>query len=492
VRPDQAHRYGVLFSDFFEVSKDSLEAHGAFNVSLAADLPLFIDPFLLFHSGEEKYQTLHHGMIRYLKFLRDKTLAGEVNDGLVRRWFYFSEVRQTWLGFSEDGNGGHGLGKKFANALVDNFHRLFGEEELKVTRGHHMEKLCLISGGVGRDCISDFTTNLIKSYLCEYTQEFARANIAQEKCRKVWVEKAEFDYQTQSWRRQQYDLPWFKGDYVLLVPKDILARDETWINSRDLVEGFESLPMSLPDEGLRAEIDNYFRQVLPPKPKGPDRAEAIRKTLLQFPELIDRFIKMKEDDGDHAQSLSDENVSRAQMIFENALSEIIEALRIKGFYDVVGDSLESARARVMYLKQVIENQDGYRLFWDGDKRILQREEDIHKLYKLTWSGSVFDVNAEVNNGRGPVDFKISHGSKDKCLVEFKLANNTQLKRQLQKQLEVYAAANDTDKGLKVIVVFTESEQAKLDELLQEIGLADSPGVIQIDARRDNKPSGSKA
>jgi len=40
----------LYFSDFFEVSRSELEEHGAFDVSLLADLPLFIDPFLLFNS----------------------------------------------------------------------------------------------------------------------------------------------------------------------------------------------------------------------------------------------------------------------------------------------------------------------------------------------------------------------------------------------------------------------------------------------------------
>ena len=40
----------IYFSDFFEVSQDTLRAHGAFNISLVNDLPLFIDPFLLFNS----------------------------------------------------------------------------------------------------------------------------------------------------------------------------------------------------------------------------------------------------------------------------------------------------------------------------------------------------------------------------------------------------------------------------------------------------------
>jgi hypothetical protein len=40
----------IYFSDRFGVDPDALEQYGALDVSLATDLPLFIDPFLLFNS----------------------------------------------------------------------------------------------------------------------------------------------------------------------------------------------------------------------------------------------------------------------------------------------------------------------------------------------------------------------------------------------------------------------------------------------------------
>jgi hypothetical protein len=40
----------IYFTDFFGFTKAQVERHGAFNISLLADLPLFVDPFLLFNS----------------------------------------------------------------------------------------------------------------------------------------------------------------------------------------------------------------------------------------------------------------------------------------------------------------------------------------------------------------------------------------------------------------------------------------------------------
>lgn len=127
---------------------------------------LFIDPFLLFDSQDEKYRALHDEIIKYLVFLRDRAQADELTAGAVSHWLLFREVKQNWLGFSRQGNSGTGLGHHFAQGLsrnLKNVFRNFGEESL--TQGSHMEKLGLLSGGVGRDHLSDFTTNLIKGFL---------------------------------------------------------------------------------------------------------------------------------------------------------------------------------------------------------------------------------------------------------------------------------------------------------------------------------------
>jgi len=42
-----------------------------------SDLPLFIDPFLLFNSSNPAYQLLHENIIKYLEFLRDQSTTGE-------------------------------------------------------------------------------------------------------------------------------------------------------------------------------------------------------------------------------------------------------------------------------------------------------------------------------------------------------------------------------------------------------------------------------
>ena len=301
----------TFFSDDFGVSQETINRYGAFNVSLVNDLPLFIDPFLLFNSEKREYQALHDAIIRYLVFLRDRSTAGPVDEGLLGLGYCFPEVKQNWFGFSVSGNSGSGLGMDFAHALHNNLHRLFadfGQEQ--ITAGSHLEKVCLISDGVGRDNISDFTTNMILDYLCRYTERFASDHLRTADLRQVAVDKARFNYTTESCERKRYRLPWINGGYVILTPKDMLTRDETWINKRDLIEEFEQITVAIVDLQLRAQVNNYFYSALNRdrrrEPTKKERAEAAIATVLKFPKLIDYYIKLKEQKGDEAVDVSSE------------------------------------------------------------------------------------------------------------------------------------------------------------------------------------------
>lgn len=151
---------------------------------------------------------------------------------------------------------------------------------------------------------------------------------------------------------------------------------------------------------------------------------------------------------------------------------------------------EETKSRIEYLKNVIENNDGYRLFYK-DGELIGDEKMLQSIFKFTWYATESDVNREPNNGRGPVDYKISKGANDITLVEFKLASNGNLKVNLKNQVEIYKKANNTKDALKVILYFTESEFKKVKTILEELNLVDNTNIYLIDARKDNKQSASK-
>lgn len=483
----------LFFSDYFGVEPEVLARYGAFDISVVADLPLFIDPFLIFHSERPEYQGLHRQVLEYLLFLRDKASAG-LDPHQIANWYCFKEVKQNWLGFTAFGNRGSGLGMKFATSLRGAFGEglsSFGEET--ITAGSHLEKLALIAPGVGRDNISDFTTNLIKDYLLEFTQRFALEHLHPDQRSSFPVTRAAFDYVTESWQTRTYVLPRLDDDFVLLTPTDLLTRDDTWINHNDMVGRLTRLPAAISDGQLRAQINNYLTKTLGTHPSRDEIKQASVRIINEFPELIDYYIKSREASGDQAVAHSATRVSTTQDLLVHQVRSVIEGLiRETGFYSTVPSSYEEALSRVMMLKQFIEDKDGYRLINPGRDRRPSREADVQLLFGLVWMGSRLDVNREVNNGRGPVDFKVSFGAHDKGLVEFKLASNSQLKRNLQHQVGIYEKANDTRRSIKVIVYYTAAEQRKVEGILTELNLSASESVVVIDARADNKPSASKA
>ena len=480
----------IYFTDFFAIDPDILEGYGAFNISLINDLPLFIDPFLLFDSAEPQYTTLHDEIIKYVKFLRDVSASNEdIASGLLDHWFHFPEIKQNWLGFSRKGNVGSGLGKDFAESLHLNLHRVFKDFGSEIiTRGSHLEKLCLLSNGVGRDHLSDFTANLIKHFLLEYTQTFAIEHVDEAFRRSFAVDKVTFDYATERWRPGKYELPAFAGDYILLTPKNILTKDDAWINRGDLLSRFQDICNALPDGQLRSQVSAHFLRHLSKDFTEKEQKAAAAATVEQFPIVLDYYIKDKEDNGEDAHNVSELKVRETEKQFiENVRALVSHHLDQTEFYEL-GDSFEESLRRVLFLKDVIENKDGYRVFY-VDGKPLRREADLQILYRLTWYASSYDVNREINNGRGPVDFKVSKGSADQTLVEFKLASNSKLAQNLKHQVGIYEAANNTAKSIKAILFFTDVELQRTKKILRDLKLTGRRDVVLIDAI-NNKPSAS--
>lgn len=480
----------IYFTDFFGVNPTTLSQYGAFNVSLVADLPLFIDPFLLFNSRNRVYQQLHEDIITYARFLRDRVAEGDVGRGSLLAWFVFSEVKQNWLGYSFASNSGSGLGLGFAEALSENLatvFRDFGSEQ--ITQGSHIEKLCLIGSGVGRDHISDFTTNLIKEFLLDYTQSFARNFLRSGQRRKVQVERARFNYDTRTWQSLEFELPWHSGDYVLLTPRELLTRDKEWINRDDLVDEIQDVVSTIPNEQLRAEINQYFLRRLGEGSSVKERQAAGIATIRRYPVCIEYFIRYKEERGDEARATSEIKVRYSEQVFVERGQTLSSALKSTEFYYKTGDTYAEAHDRVAFLKGVIENQDGWKLFY-VDGRPVRREKDLQLLFRLTWRGTDSDVNSEVNNGRGPVDYAVSRGRADKTIVEFKLASNPQLVHNLKHQVNIYEKASKAKRAIKVILFFTEKELARVEKILKDLNLSRNPDIVLIDG--GEKVSASKA
>ena len=62
----------------------------------------------------------------------------------------------------------------------------------------------------------------------------------------------------------------------------------------------------------------------------------------------------------------------------------------------------------------------------------------------------------------------------------KLAKNTALERNLEKQLPIYQAASDAKHGIKVIIYFSEQEKLRVDAVLRKLKLTGHEDIVLDD------------
>lgn len=473
----------LLFSEYFEIDSEVLDEYGALNICIDTDLPLFIDPFLLFSSEKAEYIKLHDQVVGHLIQLKELATSNQDSD---IRLFQFPEIKQNWLGLCKWGNNGRGLGPKFARDLIkafNGFYSNFGSET--VSSSSHIEKLTLVGAGIGRDFISDFTTNIMLEYLLGFTQEFA-LNHLQENQRKEFSVRCSFNSELMSWMPKTFVLPYFyleDGDFILLTPLDILTKDEAFICHSDLRNQFRRITNALENRSLRDTINMYFQKRLPVQAKQKDIERAITATIQQFPEILDYYIAHKENTKDKAAKVSAEKLEKIKSELISTLSEFCEKVaNSSDFFKIKPTTYEAALQRALYLKDVIENNDGYRIFYKSGKAIAS-EETIQRIFRLTWFATDYSVDSEVNNGRGPADYKISYGERDSTIVEFKLAASSSLKRNLLNQTEIYKKASKTINDIKVILCYTNNEINKVNRILKSIKQEGAENIVIIDATK---------
>lgn len=199
----------MFFSNYFEIDSELIKQYGAVDISLICDIPLFVDPMLIFNSEKQEYIDLHKKIIKYFHFLYKKAEEG-LTEKQIDAWFNFSEVPNNWLGFSLVGNKGNALGKKYSNFLYKNIS--FAIQTNGISKSEHIEKVMLLYEGSGKDKISDLTVNLIKGFLCEYTQNFAIKYINDKFLQLFPVDKIDFNYKTESFITKEFKLPYVYND----------------------------------------------------------------------------------------------------------------------------------------------------------------------------------------------------------------------------------------------------------------------------------------
>lgn len=486
-------QFKVFFSDYFGVSTETMEKYGAFDVPLKEDIPVFIDPFRLYASPKPKYQELHNRIVAYLRFLCQYCNSA-IPYNEVSRYFEFREVQDIHMGFCGAGTSGRGLGPKFGKEFKNQVSAILNDvSEQRVTESCHLEKLVFVTDGVGCDFISDLTVNLIKDYLLEFTSKFAREQLLDKYCQCKEISHARFSFELQEWVGEKYYLPIFERKPVILVPRDLLTRDDTWINKKDFINSLEMLPDSIGNNELQQRLRKTIAEAAKAHKKKKEIIAKLKSFWSSNPEIVDWYIKHKEVHKKDSLFEMDERIDNTTHMLR-FLPELMGKLRGTRFFGSGPKrqiSLTEAREKAEFFKHAIEDMDVYKVLYPKGKKCFD-EKTIQQLFKLVWGHTDADVSFESNNGRGPADVKVSVGAKDKCIIEFKLASNTKLKDNLQKQVEIYKKAHDAQWSLCIIVFTTDKERTRVNTILKDVGLLGNANIYLVDASPKESASNVKA
>ncbi|WP_439486793.1 hypothetical protein [Blastomonas fulva] len=198
---------------------------------LDEDLPLYVDPFLLWKSPSQQDHSLHVGLMaafNHLGHIARKGKGDQARDILIQ----LSECDEVGLG-----NSATRSGKRIGTATADTILSLFHQIPKYVQDGmEHLEEVQLLVDGISKDRISDFTCNLIKSFLIDYTiEESERVGIPLSDV----VVPAVYNPRTRILQNEAVKLPVhpISGKPLLLVPKRWL-RHAPWISYDDYFKAY--------------------------------------------------------------------------------------------------------------------------------------------------------------------------------------------------------------------------------------------------------------
>lgn len=244
---------------------------------LEIDLPLAIDPFLLFKSRDPDLRELHARLLSIFNEGIRQYREGDPES--LYRLIVFPEVNEIGFGYSEGRIAGSGMGEELNSLLAETL----AASPALLKRGlRHIEELQLVAKGVGPDRVSDIAANVLKAFLVSYTQQ--QASIWKIPLVKDLPLQHYFDFETWDWSDGTFDLPQnpISGLPILLVPRRIV-RLLPWINFDDY-----------------ARTD--FKMYLQPKSKQRDVSKTNVVTVTRNDvSLLDRYIDRKENEAARAE-----------------------------------------------------------------------------------------------------------------------------------------------------------------------------------------------
>ena len=211
------------------------------------DIPLYVDPFLMWKSPSQMDNMLHDGVLSTFNNLGRLFLDGK-QDAAISNLVFLSECDEVGLGLSKTRRGrpiSHDVAKEILELFKD-------IPQVHQYGFRHFEQIQLLVDQISKDRVSDITCSLIKSFLIDYTiDQCLKHGIPLQR-----VEIYRYDYKQVRVVKESVKLPINEESKqpVLFVPKRWL-RFTPWLNYDDYFNNYLIKDIEKEYDGTKNRIE---------------------------------------------------------------------------------------------------------------------------------------------------------------------------------------------------------------------------------------------
>lgn len=239
------------------------------------DIPLYVDPFLLWKSPSQMDNMQHIGILNSFNSLGQMYIDGKCEDAITNLVF-LSECDEVGLGLSKTRKG-RPISKELAQEILELFKQIpqVGRYGIK-----HLEQIQLLVDQISKDRISDIACSLLKSFLIDYTyQECLRYSIPTHD-----IEIYRYDYKHFMVIKECVNLPMNEESKqpIIFVPKRWL-RFTPWLNYDDYFNNY-----------LIKNIEKEYDRIK-------NRIDILKYNRDNFG-MVERYISLKESNSGDCQN----------------------------------------------------------------------------------------------------------------------------------------------------------------------------------------------
>ena len=233
------------------------------------DIPLYVDPFLMWKSPSQMDNMLHDGVLSAFNNIGSMFLEGK-QDTAISNLVFLSECDEVGLGLSKTRRG-RPISKEVANEILELFRAI---PQVQQYGFKHFEQIQLLVDQISKDRVSDIACSLIKSFLIDYTiDQCVKYGIPLQS-----IELYMYDYKQGKVIKEWVKLPMNEDSKqpVLFVPKRWL-RFTPWLNYDDYFNNY-----------LIKDIEKEYDG-------SKNRIEVLKYNRENFG-MIERYVSLKEAD----------------------------------------------------------------------------------------------------------------------------------------------------------------------------------------------------